>query len=438
MIPSYHQLAPIGCCLAIATALHAEELRSFERLQLHDQFWSEGANLGDLNRDGKPDLVAGPYWWEGPDLIIRHNLAPANQTFELAVGPMTKVQVPGFEGGLGHANAYSNDFFAWVRDFNGDGWNDILVVGFPGKETWWCENPKTADGEWVRHVVFSETDNESPAFTDLTGDGVPELVCVTRGRFGYATPDPRDPVKPWSFHAITPDNNYGNFTHGLGVGDVNGDGRMDLLEKNGWWEQPASLAGDPLWTFHPAGFGDGGAQMYAYDVDGDGLNDVITSLAAHGFGLAWFRQVREGAEIRFERHLIVGKDPTENPYGIKFSEIHAIDLMDMDGDGLKDIVTGKRFWSHGRMGDPDRDSSAVIYVFKLEREAGKPVDWVPQLVDNNSGVGTQVVAGDVNGDGLLDIVVANKKGAFVHFQRSKTVTREDWEKARPKRTTPAR
>ena len=110
------------------------------------------------------------------------------------------------------------------------------------------------------------------------------------------------------------------------------------------------------------------------------------------------------------------KLPSDNKYGIKFSEIHAIDLVDMDGDGLKDIVTGKRFWSHGRTGDPDRNDAAVIYWFKLARGADRSVDFIPTLVDNDSGVGTQVIAGDINGDGVPDIVAANKKGTFVHLQ----------------------
>ena len=159
--------------------------------------------------------------------------------------------------------------------------------------------------------------------------------------------------------------------------------------------------------------------MYAYDVNGDGLNDIITSLAAHEFGLAWYEQYREGSDIRFREHVFMNKEPKDNKYGVKFSEIHAIDLVDMDGDGLKDIVTGKRFWSHGRTGDPDRNDAAVLYWFKLVRNADRSVDFVPFLVDNDSGVGTQVVAGDINGDGLPDIVVGNKKGTFVLLHEKK-------------------
>lgn len=427
------KLLPLAFAAIFTTGLvPAEELHTFKRIQLSDQFWSEGANAGDLNNDGVKDIISGPFWWEGPDYARRHEYYPATATFQLNLGPMTSVTVPGFEGTLGKENTYSDNFFAWPYDFNEDGWNDILIIGFPGKDTSWFENPKGRDTHWKRHIVFDQTNNESPTFTDLTGDGRPELVCITKGQYGYAQPDWSDPAKPWTFHPISPNNKYGNFTHGMGVGDVNGDGRLDLLEKDGWWEQPASLAGDPLWTFHKQPMGNGGSQMYAYDVNGDGLNDIITALAAHGFGLAWYEQHREDGAIAFREHIIMNNEPKDNRYGVKFSEIHAIDLVDMDGDGEKDLVTGKRFWSHGRMGDPDRNDAAVLYWFKLARQADKRVDFIPYLIDDTSGVGVQVVASDINGDGLPDIVVGNKNGTFVHLHERKAVSREEWERAQPK------
>ncbi len=405
--------------VALVIAVPAQQAPAFKRIQLHDQFWSEGASAADLNNDGVRDIIAGPWWWEGPAFTKRHEFYPARTTFQLKLGPMTSVTVPGFEGTLGRENTYSDNFFVFPYDFNGDRWTDLLIVGFPGKETSWYENPKGDEAHWRRHIIFEQTDNESPTFADLTGDGKPELVCITNGRYGYAAPDWAAPSKPWRFRAITPDNKYGNFTHGMGIGDVDGDRRPDLLEKNGWWKQPASLAGDPVWEFHAQPMGEGGSQMHAYDVNGDGLNDIISGLSAHGFGLAWYEQYREGNAITFRPHVFMNKDPKENTHGVKFSELHAIELVDMDGDGLKDIVTGKRFWSHGRTGDPDRNDDAVLYWFRLVRAADGSVDFVPNLIDKDSGVGTQVVVMDIDGDSLPDIVVGNKKGAFVHLQVKK-------------------
>jgi hypothetical protein len=422
--------------LLLACVCHAADpvLLQFPRQQLTDQFWAEGAAFGDLNHDGVNDIVYGPYWWAGPDFKQRHEFYPSKTTFELALGPMTKIQVPGFQGALGKDNAYSDNFFSYVHDFNGDGWGDVLILGFPGQDASWYENPGKADatGPWKRHVVFDMVDNESPTWADLTGDGKPEIICNSGGYYGYVSPDWKNPAAKWTFHPITPKGGWQRFTHGLGFGDVNGDGRNDILEKDGWWEQPKSLAGDPEWTFHPQPFGIGGAQMFAYDVNGDGLNDVVTSLAAHGYGLAWYEQIKEGGAIKFKAHTIMNKAANENRYGVAFAQLHAVDLVDMDGDGLKDIVTGKRFWAHGPRGDEDPGADPVLYWFKLVRGSNGSVDFVPHLIDKDTGVGTQVTVGDINKDGLPDVLVGNKRGVFVHLQQRKTVSLDEWMKAQPK------
>lgn len=408
-------------------AAQDQAIPSFKKIRLTDQFWAEGANFGDFNRDGHNDVVYGPFWFEGPDFRNRHEVYPAKQSFKRKGANGEEQTVPGFEGALGTKNAYSDNFFAFVHDFNRDEWPDILVVSFPGIETAWYENPKNKDGHWNRHVVFEVTDNESPTFADLTGDGKPELICQTSkaglGQIGYATPHWDDPTKLWTFHPITPaDKRWHKYTHGLGFGDVNGDGRNDILEMAGWWEQPNSLSGDPVWKFHRFDFapGHGSAQMHAYDVDGDGDNDVITSLAAHSYGLAWYEHVKENGAISFKRHLITGKTPAETKHGVVFSQLHAVDLIDMDGDGLKDIITGKRFWAHGPSGDDEPNAPAVLYWFKLVRGQNGAIDYVPNLIDSDSGIGTQVVAGRVNKDDRPDIVVGNKKGAFVFLQQRTT------------------
>lgn len=424
-------LSAAGFALASASAADYQ-VHTFKTLQLTDEFWAEGAHYGDINGDGHNDVVAGPYWWAGPDFKKKTEYYPATQSYKRKKEDGTEETVRGFDP-LG----YSRNFLAFTHDLNKDGATDILILGFPGEESSWYENPKGAEGHWKRHVILDVTDNESPTFTDITGDGKPEIVCSSKGAYGYAEPDWSDATKPWKWHNITPNNNYHKFTHGMGVGDVNGDGRMDLLEKEGWWEQPSSLAGDPVWKQHKYQFcrGEeehGGSQMYAYDVDGDGDNDVITAVAAHGYGLCWFENVKENGAITFKRHFIMGSKPEDNRYGIKFSQLHAMDLLDMDNDGLKDIIVGKRWWAHGPKGDAEPNAAPVLYWFKTVREKGKAPDFIPYLIDDKSGVGTQVVAGKITKDEWPDVVVGNKRGVFVSVHSVAKVSRGDFEKAQPK------
>ncbi|HTG42986.1 MAG TPA: VCBS repeat-containing protein, partial [Verrucomicrobiae bacterium] len=379
------------------------------------------------NKDGENDIVSGPFWWEGPAFEKRHEYTALSVEYKRKKEDGAEESVQGYD-----PHGYSKNFFAFTSDLNKDGWTDILILGFPGEESSWFENPKGQDKHWQKHVAIEVTDNESPTFGDLTGDGRPEIICSSKGAYGYAEPDGNDPTKVWKWHNISPNNNYHKFTHGLGYGDVNGDGKTDLLEKDGWWEQPASLAGDPLWTKHPFPFSkEGSSHMYAYDVDGDGDNDVITALAAHGYGLAWYENTKAGGEISFKQHLIMGKEPADNQYGVKFSQLHAVDLIDMDGDGVKDIVTGKRWWAHGPTGDAEPGAPAVLYWFKTSR-ASSGVEFVPHQIDDASGIGTQVVAGKVNKDKWPDVVVGNKRGTFVLLHQVEKVSKSAYEKAQPR------
>ena len=370
-----------------ATATPKSPLK-FTRQELSSQFLCEGAAFGDLDGDGDADVAAGPWWYEGPAFTSKHVLYESKQF---------------------HRLHYSDNFFAWIRDMDGDGKNDVFCVGFPGKEAFWLRN--TGDPEvWTRHVVFDSVDNESPEFVDITGDGKPELVCQNNDRLGWAEADWSDASKPWVFHAALPAGAGPRFTHGLGVGDLNGDGRPDILRKEGWYEQPSSLQGDPAWPFHAVSFSPsyGGAQMLVTDVDGDGDADVVTAYSAHGWGLAWYEQ-QDGAA--FVPHEVL---PAQRDAG-NVSELHALCLCDLDGDGLLDVVTGKRWWSHGPSKDGNQDGGndpAWLLGLLLRRDA-LGAHYEVTLLDGDSGVGTQVAAGDVDGDGRADVVMANKHGTYV-------------------------
>jgi hypothetical protein len=505
------RLLSLASLTLVAFSLHAEDstLHIFKKIWLSDKYWSDAPAIGDLNRDGHTDIVVGPYWFEGPRFKIRHELYPATKTFTRKKADGTEEAVAGFDGALGSGETVTetDSIFTKIVDLNGDGWPDVLVVGAsdwmasdhttpPSRTLSWYENPgrvPKGSRSWKRHVIAVGVDNESVDFVDLFGDGKSVLICMSGGYTGYLTRDPWDGTRKWTFHAISQHaDEFGMFTHALGYGDLNGDGRNDILHSDGWWEQPESIANEPVWPYHPYPFqlgphqlkqsfppianipghkrpaylydvdgdgvptlvtGYGGSQMSVADVNGDGLPDVITSLNAHGYGLVWWQQLKKQSHLRdlqmvvdpgsieFKRNIIINKEPSENKYGVEFSEMQAVTFADIDGDGLKDIVTGKWFWSHGNeikfpggiraRIDPEPNSPAVLYWFKQVHNADASIDFVPHLIDDNSGAGTQIAVGDVDGDGRPDIVVANKKGAFVFLQEAKIVSREEWKKAQP-------
>lgn len=393
------RLANIGfASICLASVACASDVR-FERVQLSREFHAEGGTAADVDSDGQGDVIVGPWIYWGP-------------TFE------SKSKF--YDGQPVDPAGYSANFVMFNDDIDGDKWMDTIVIGFPGMESWWYRNPgkdKARNQLWERFTILDVVDNESPTMADIDGDGVKDLICSSKGSYGFASRAGQDPKSMWKFTAISPNNNYHRYTHGLGVGDVNNDKRMDLLEKDGWWENPGERSGEAAkepWKFHKVALAaPGGSQMFAVDLNGDGKNEILTGLSAHGFGLAYYN-ILDVAQNKIEKVDIMTSDAASSPVGIAFSQLHAVDLGDINRDGVADFVTGKRWWAHAT-GDDGSQMPACLVWFETQRSGGR-VRFVPHVIDNSSGVGTQVMLVDVNGDKLLDIVSGNKRGAFLFLQ----------------------
>lgn len=363
--------------------------------KLSKLFHGEGGTLADFDGDGQCDVAAGYQLFFGPDFKATAKLYDSNPY---------------------NINGYSEYFFDFDYDIDADGDPDVLIVGFPGAPSHWYRNPgkeSARKGMWERFTVLEVTDNESPMFEDLTGDGKPELLCCTGGHFGYAE-IPKNPTDGWIFRAVSEPGPYQRFTHGIGLGDVNDDGFRDVLSKDGWWENPGQST-SKAWIFHPVAFsGPGGAQMYAVDLDGDKISEVVTSLAAHSYGLAVYKKRPGEKEYQWDRIDIMTDKAETSATGLAISQLHAVAVADMDGDSKPDILTGKRFWAHNG-NDPGENELPLLVWFKPIVVAGG-LKFEPNIIDDDSGVGTQVTVEDVNGDGKLDVLSSSKRGVHVLVQ----------------------
>jgi hypothetical protein len=444
----------------------------FTKKVIHNKFLAESCSIGDYNNDGIPDVSSGRIWYQGPDFTVQHPFRSGHGV------------LPSNGDGPEINTGVSDDWADYPFDMNGDGWADIINVAQcdvneitdtnPKIGTVqvhatavWYQNPGSAAGlagdpMWVSHLMHSDVRLEQHGLVDMNGDGYPEIYgackgCTPAETKGYYQGDPHNPNAGWIFHSVTvpytfPFSGTG-WLHGLGAGDVNGDGKPDLLERGGIWLAQGTAA-SPTWNSTvctgvntPAGCGwiktnlydglpdadgnKGASHMYAVDMDKDGKVDIVAANWAHGVGLYWYKQ---GANGQFTKYQFMGDSALDVPadpakWGAGFTEPHSLQVVDMDGDGRPDVVTGKMRFAHPHgYGDPDSDSTPYLYVFKNvatpDAKTGSPITLQPILVDGDPtkapgttdggmGVGRQLAVGHVNTDGIMDICVGTKVGLAV-------------------------
>lgn len=341
---------------------------------------AESVGVFDVNGDGVLDIVSGSFWYEGPDYKKRTLL-----------------------GQIKRENEYFDDFSTIPMDVNGDGHMDFVTGGWFNGTLVWKENPGD-NGQWTEHVIAKAGNIETTRAWDVDGDGFLEVVPNT----------PNNPLTYFKLERDASGKGTGKFIpvkvsekqgHGLGFGDIDGDGRGDFVVSGGWLQAPEDLEKGE-WKLHPAfNLDHASVPILVEDVNQDGLNDLIVG-GGHDYGLDWYEQVREGDEIKFVRHPI---DPYQSQY-------HTMEWVDIDNDGQMELVTGKRFRAHNG-GDPGADDYLGLYYFKWNGESFTKniISYGP--FGEASGAGIYFSVADLNGSGWKDVIVAGKDGLYVFYNQ---------------------
>lgn len=360
--------AAVIIALPIAfTASRPEEV-PFAKHQL-DAGASETCAFIDINGDGKLDIVSGEFWYEAPHWT-KHRFRELN-----------------------YENGYIDAFSDLPLDVDGDGAMDIVTASWFGKKIAWWHNPGKGKGPWTETAVQTGYNVEFAFLVDLDNDGKAREVLPEFGNSNAPLAWYEVREGKWVTHVVAP-KSYG---HGIGAGDVNGDGRADIITPDGWFEAPPDpRAGD--WKFHPdfklgsTGF------IFTHDVNGDGRPDIVTTMA-HDYGVIWWEQ---GADAKWTKHVI---DDT-------WSQAHAMTFVDW-GAGRQGWLTGKRYMAHDH--DPGAREALGIYWYESVKGAGGKVDWVRHIVDysTRTGAGMQIAVADYDRDGDLDFAVGGKSGVYL-------------------------
>jgi hypothetical protein len=353
---------------------------------------SETVAVADVNKDGHLDIISGDNWYEAPGWK-KHHIRDIN-----------------------FSSNYVDNFSDLPVHVDGDGFVDIVQFGYFSRNIVWLKNPGKSGGEWKTTEIDASGPTEFAFLVDLNNDGKALELLPEFDR-------PEVPLAwfelaggKWTKHVVS-SKSYG---HGIGVGDLNGDGRNDIITPQGWLEAPAEPRASGEWTFHatdwdqhaiPASGSAPGTpvppisrrahlgRMYVLDINGDGRPDILTSMA-HDYGICWFENTADG---KWTQHVI------DNSW----SQAHASLLVDLNGDGHLDFVTGKRYMAHNG-NDPGEREPLGVYWYEYRKAQNGSVEWIRHIVSygGRMGGGMQVEVVDLDGDGDLDVVSGGKSGVF--------------------------
>ncbi len=337
----------------------------------------ESVGVIDVNNDGKPDLVSGDFFYLNEGDVSTRTI-------------FRKRHRLGDQPAFGE---YFDDFATIPLDVNKDGRMDFVTGGWFGEELRWHENVGT-DGEWPAHIIAKVGNVETARGWDLDNDGQVEIV-------------PNTPNQPLHYFKLEGPGEFVRYevgdhkSHGLGFGDINGDGRGDLIVSNGWVENK----GNNQWAFHPDfDLGPASIPIIVTDLNGDGKNDLIAG-TAHDYGIYWYeQQVDANGQRTFKKHLI---DDTASQY-------HELVWTDITGDGKPELITGKRYRAHND-GDPGAHDDVGLYYFTWDGKSftKQVIAYGPAGIGKGTGIYMDVA--DLRGTGRKDIVVAGKDGLWVFF-----------------------
>jgi hypothetical protein len=354
-----------------------EPTLKFERIKLSGDPY-EAASAADLNHDGKPDIVCGAYWYAGPDFKNRYKMCDVRYESE-----------------------YYDDFSDYPMDVNGDGFDDIVTGGWFGKTLQWRENPKGGTGPWTVHDIDKPGNIETIRFWDVDGDGQVEIVPNAGDRIAvYKLLRDKQGKGTAKFDKIVLHEK--GVGHGLGYGDVNGDGLKDFIGAGGWLQAPKEgLKGK--WEWHAEfNFGLASIPILVHDVDADGLADLIVG-EGHKYGLYWYKQGKDGDGKRTWTKNVI--DPDRSQY-------HDMMLVDIDNDGKPELVTGKRHRAHNGH-DPGESDPLGVYYFKMNKGKFERVTLDYGPAERTAGVGLFFWVADLDGNGWKDLIAPGKSGLYV-------------------------